>query len=159
MDKKERAQIVAVKLTEVLREEGKKLADRNSEALELARSIDEVVEVVKMKDQYLAMKKAAETYKKQLEARVDELNKESQIPVKLTVSSPWDENKHTTAIDVSLKDPLSLNAASSANPTDIVTTVTQLRNHENERVQMTAREGYSLVIEDDMELLEKFLRL
>jgi len=62
-------------------------------------------------------------------------------------------------LTITLKKPEQLNAGTNFDAANIVTYVTKLRNHENDRIMDVARYGFELVVEDDEKKLQKFLKL
>ena len=162
MDKKERAMVVAVKLGEIISEERKKLEDMNEDSMQSARLLKEVQELIKSKDQLISMRKAADTYKKQIDERCEELTKNGGFPVTLELNKSigYSSGENDYSIILKLKDPKDIKAKTNGNPNEIVTDVTRLRNHPNPRIKEAAQDGFKLVVDgDDQELLVKFLRL
>lgn len=155
----QRSEIVAVKLSEVCREEKKVLDEQND--VELAGCLErrDIQELQEMKNQHNAMAKALKTHEEKIEARVNILNAMKDMPIKIDETFRG-YNRDTCEIEISLKNPQKIMAGTSFSPKDIVTSVMSLRNHKNSRIMKVAREGYEVVVEDKDDVqLQKFLKL
>ncbi|MHA2022638.1 MAG: hypothetical protein ACTSWQ_03145 [Candidatus Thorarchaeota archaeon] len=160
MDKKQRSEIVTVKLKEVLIDEQKKIDILNKTELDGYMNLEVVKELQDMKKKYDKMQDDWKSYQDNINHRVTEILAEGNIPVNINHNFYYSNDSLNMSIE--LKDMKHLGPDTSAayiKPNDIVTYVTALRNHDNARIQKVAREGYELVVEDNEEKLKLFLEL
>ncbi|RLC74804.1 MAG: hypothetical protein DRJ03_31320 [Chloroflexi bacterium] len=157
MDKKERSQIVAVKLEEVLNEERRKLSKEHTEFLKTAEKTERVQELKRLKENFEQFMEEKKRKKKLIDEAIEQFNKDHEDQ-NLKANIHWDYHENNITIDILLREQTEIPYV-CVEAGSIVTSVTKLRNHENERIRTVAREGFELVVEDNEEQLQKFLRL
>lgn len=158
MDKGQRAEIVAVKLSEVIAEENKLVREADEKILEQHTDTPDIQKLKTMKKQYNSMKKSLNTYQKEIEKKIEELNAKDS-PIKIN-SNFYGRNDECSLTITLREDSKTFGNSSMISPRDIVTHVMRHRNCNNARIAKVSEEGYELVVEDkDDKQLKAFLEL
>ena len=155
MDKKERGRIIAVKLQEVLEaEKERKDAENAKETAKLIQSNNFLGEMIKMDLQLERMTKARDTYRKECKAYAKDIVehfKNKTVPFKLNYST-YGSYYGTDISPKTISVP-------TIEHNNILTDLMSLRSSENERIREVVKAGMNLILNDDMEAMEKFMEM